>query len=36
VFAAQALQQARELDPGVPGLAQFAQRVRVAQAGGSR
>lgn len=35
-FAAQALQQARELDPAAPGLAQFAQRVRVAQAGRGR
>ena len=32
-FAERASRQARELDPGAPGLAQFAQRVRDARAG---
>jgi tetratricopeptide (TPR) repeat protein len=34
-FAAQALQEARELDGSAPGLAEFSARVRSAQAGGN-
>ena len=34
-FAAEALREARDLDMGAPGLAEFAARVQSAQAGGS-
>ena len=34
-FAAQALREARELDPNAPGLEEFALRVHNAQAGGN-
>jgi len=34
-FAVQALREARELDGGAPGVAEFAARVRNAQAGGN-